>query len=184
MGLALGFPLDDARAIVAYNRAVFDRFVRKVRKLPGNDATRRRGIGHESLFGTLVHILNVQEVWLVYIARGRNTDKELGVLFDDPSRHPKDWAGFDAYAQRVWSEVDLTVRGLKPGGLNRPIKAFWMTGTYTVRDGFLRATFEEAHHLGEIIGALWQKDVEPPAMTWIEVRRRPAPTRSRGKAAP
>ncbi|HYA55098.1 MAG TPA: hypothetical protein VEG42_05805, partial [Thermoplasmata archaeon] len=86
----------DARALFEYDRAVFDRFVRRVRRLPGRQATRRRGIGHESLFETLVHILNVHEVWHVYIVRGRNSDRELGALFDDPTRHPKDWKEFDA----------------------------------------------------------------------------------------
>jgi uncharacterized damage-inducible protein DinB len=181
MAQALRFSRADAEAIVAYNRAVFDRFVRRVRRLPWKDASRRRGIGHESLFATLVHILNVQEVWLVYIVRGRNSDRELGALFDDAGRHPADWKGFDAYAARVWAEVDATVAGLTPAGLARRVSAFWMPGRYTVRDGFLQATLEEAHHLGEIIGALWQDDVKSPDMTWIDVRRGPPRRPRRGR---
>jgi hypothetical protein len=53
------------------------------------------------------------------------------------------------------------------------VKAFWMPGDYTVRDAILQSTFEQAHHLGEIIGALWQDDRKPPDMTWIDVRRSP-----------
>jgi len=164
----------DARAILEYNRAVFDRFVRRVRRLPRKGAFRRRGIGHESLFDTLVHILNVTEVWLVYIVRGRNSDRELGALFDDPRRHPQDWKGFEAYAERVWAGVEETVRGLTPRALGRSVKASWMPGRYTVRDALWQTTLEEAHHLGEIIGALWQDDRKPPDMTWIDVRRAPA----------
>ncbi|MCI4339125.1 MAG: DinB family protein [Thermoplasmata archaeon] len=170
---SLGFTREDARAIVDYNRAILDRFVRRVRRLPGKAATRRRGIGHESLFDTLVHVLNVQEVWFVYILRGRNSDAELEKLFQDPLRRPKDWKGFDQYSKRVWTEVDATVRGLTPRALGRRVSVFWMPGRYTVRDGILQATIEEAHHLGEIIGALWQDDVKPPDMTWIDVRRPP-----------
>ena len=44
-----------------------------------------------------------------------------------------------------------------------------MPGRYVVSDGLLQTTFEQAHHLGEIIAALWQDDIEPPPMTWIEV---------------
>ncbi|MCI4332745.1 MAG: DinB family protein [Thermoplasmata archaeon] len=163
----------DTRAITAYNHEVFGRFVRKVRRLRGKAATRHRGIGHESLFDTLVHILHVQEVWLVYIVRGRNSDKELEELFDDTRRQPKDWKQFDLYADRVWTEVDSTVRSLTPRGMGQPEKAFWMPGRYTVRDAFFQATMEEAHHLGELIGALWQDDSTPPDMTWIDVRRPP-----------
>jgi uncharacterized damage-inducible protein DinB len=173
----LEFTPRDALAIAEYNRAVFDRFVRRVRRLPGNAATRRRGIGHESLFDTLVHILNVQEVWLVYIVRGRNSDKELGALFENPGRHPKTWKGFDEYQARVWAGVEETVRGLTPRRSSRTVKVFWMPGRYTVRDALLQVTMEEAHHLGEIIGALWQDDRKPPEMTWIDVRRPPRPRR-------
>jgi len=174
MSQLLSFSARDARALVDYNRAVFARFVRRVRNLPAPQARRRRGIGHESLFDTLVHVLNVQEVWLVYIVRGRNSDKELGALFDDERRHPKNWKGFDEYAKRVWSGVDETLKGLTPRFLARRVNVFWMPGRYTVRDALLQTTMEEAHHLGEIIGALWQDDRKPPDMTWIDVRRPPS----------
>jgi uncharacterized damage-inducible protein DinB len=163
--------VEDLRSLAAYDRAVFERYARRIRRLPWKVASRKRGIGHESLFDTLVHILNVREVWLVYIVRGRNSDAVLEPLFDDPRRHPSDWAGFDAYARRVWTEVDATVAGLTPAKSARRVSAFWMAGRYTVRDAFLQASFEQAHHLGEIIGAMWQDDLEPPEMTWIDTRR-------------
>ncbi|MGI0071110.1 MAG: DinB family protein [Thermoplasmata archaeon] len=171
MAAPLTFSAGDARLLVEYNRAVFDRFVRRVRRLPGTEAKRKRGIGHESLFDTLVHILNVQEVWLVYIVRGRHSDRELGPLFDDPARRPSTWKGFGEYSRRVWAGIDETLRGLTPGAMGRPVKVFWMPGRYSVRDAFFQVTFEEAHHLGEVIGALWQGDRKPPDMTWIDVRR-------------
>jgi uncharacterized damage-inducible protein DinB len=179
MARRLELSVGDARALFEYNRAVFDRFARRVHRLPGKGATRRRGIGHESLFDTLVHILNVQEVWLVYIVRGRTSDPEIEALFHDPRRKPRSWKEFDAYSKRVWSEIGETVDGLTARKLGRRAKIFWMPGQYTVRDGFLQATVEEAHHLGEVIGALWQDDVEPPDMTWIDVRRSRARRRPR-----
>ena len=175
MARPLGFPPTDALAILEYNRAVFERFVRRIRRLPGKAATRRRGIGHESLLDTLVHILNVQEVWLVYILRGRSSDTELSTLFADSSRHPTTWKDFDAYSKRVWAGAESTVRGLTARDLGRPAKVFWMPGRYTVRDALYQTTIEEAHHLGEIIGALWQDERRPPDMTWIDVRRSPKP---------
>ena len=179
MSVPLRFPPSDARAIVQYDRAVFDRFARRIRRLPKRGAMRTRGIGHESLFDTLVHILNVHEVWLGYIVRGRNSDKELEVLFDDRGRHPTDWRGFDRYAARVWATVEETVSTLSPRSLGRTVRAFWMPGRYAVRDAFLQSSMEQAHHLGEIIGALWQNDVAPPDMTWIGVRRSAARTSRR-----
>jgi uncharacterized damage-inducible protein DinB len=167
----------DARAIVEYNHAVFDRFVRRVRNLPGRAAIRRRGIGHESLFDTLVHILHVHEAWLVYIVPGRLEDLQA-VIRDPSSREPTTWKAFDVYSTSVWKGVEVTVRGWTPRSLGRRVKAPWMPGDYTVRDAILQTTMEEAHHLGEIIGALWQDDLASPNMTWIDVRR-PAPARRR-----
>lgn len=168
---ALRFTREDARAIAEYNRAVFERFARKVRRLPAREAMRKRGIGHESLFATLVHILQVQEVWLVYVVRGRDSDEELEALFQDATRRPSTWKGLDRYSERVWAGIAETARGLTDRKLGERVHAFWMPGRYTVRDAFLQATFEQAHHLGEIIGALWQDDRRPPDMTWIDVRR-------------
>jgi len=166
----LDLTIADARAILEYDRVVFDRFVRRVRALPGREATRPRGIGHESLFATLVHILNVHEVWHVYIVHGRTSDPELEALFADPVRKPRTWKEFDRYAKRVWAGVDRTMRTLTRRDLARKVHVFWMPGDYTVRDAVYQTTFEEAHHLGEIIGALWQDDHEPPEMTWLGVR--------------
>jgi uncharacterized damage-inducible protein DinB len=168
----------DVRAIFDYDRAVFERFVVRVRRLPGKEATRQRGIGHESLFDTLVHILHVHEVWHEYIVRGRNSEAELERLFRDPTRHPMNWKEFDAYSKRVWAGLDRTARSLDARELRRKVTAFWMPGDYTVRDAVLQSTIEQAHHLGEVIGALWQDDRRPPDMTWIDVRR-PAPRRAR-----
>ncbi|HLM91258.1 MAG TPA: DinB family protein [Thermoplasmata archaeon] len=162
---------DQARAIYAYNFRVFDRFVRRVRRLPGRAARKRREIGHQSLFDTLVHILNVQEVWLTYIVRGRNSDAELGTLFRDARRHPRDWKGFRAYERRVRAGLEAYLAELTPREMRRPVHVFWMPGDYTVSDAILQTTFEEAHHLGEIIGALWQEDLPSPEMTWIGVGR-------------
>ncbi len=173
------FSPDGARRLFAYNRAVLDRYVRRVRRLPWRAASRRRGIGHESLFDTLVHILNAHEVWLVYIVRGRNSDRVLEPLFRDATRHPKNWKGFDAYYRRVWAGIDETLERLTPRDLERPVKAFWMRGRYTLGDALLQTTFEQAHHLGEIIGALWQDDLEPPAMTWLDTKRGIAARRRR-----
>jgi uncharacterized damage-inducible protein DinB len=160
-----------ARRLFAYNRAVFDRFVRRTRGLPWRAARRRREIGHQSLFGTLVHILNAQEVWVGYILQGRDSDAELEKLFDDRTRHPKDWKGFRLYSNRVQSTIDAYLARVTARELRRPVHAFWMPGTYVASDGLWQATFEQAHHLGEIIGALWQDDLPSPEMTWIGVGR-------------
>jgi uncharacterized damage-inducible protein DinB len=162
---------EDAQAIFEYNRAVFDRFSRRLARLPWKTVTAERQTGHHTLFDTLVHILHVQEAWLAYIVPGRA--KELSTRFREADRRPTTWRGFRTYSDRVWTEAAEVVGSLSERDLRRTVKAPWMPGRYTVADALLQATVEEAHHLGEVIGALWQDDLPSPAMTWIEVRRTP-----------
>lgn len=164
-----------ARRIFAYNFRLFDRFVRRVERLPLRAARRRREIGHQSLFRTLVHILNVHEAWMAFILQ--LPDSELDKHFSEPGRHPETWREFHAYQRRVRAAIEAYLARLTPRELARPVKAWWMPGEYTVADAILQTTFEEAHHLGEIIGALWQDDIPSPPMTWIEVNRPPAKRR-------
>ncbi len=80
--------VDLVRALVAYNRSVFERFERSIARRPWRAATADRGIGHGSLKDTLVHILNVQEAWLVAVAQ------EKWEVFDAPcSRGPRSGPG-------------------------------------------------------------------------------------------
>ena len=161
-----------ARRLFRYNEHLFDRYERRIRKIPWEEASRSRDIGHLSLFQTLVHILEVHEVWIGHIVQGRNSDPELQKLFEDPARKPRDWRGFSKYRRRVWSTVNGYLESLKPEDMPRRVSAPWMPGRYSVSDALMQTTFEQAHHLGEIIGALWQQDIEPPGMTWIDIGRR------------
>ncbi len=171
-------PLAEARELIEFDRKVFDRYVRRVQRLPWKEADRNRETGHLSYFRTLVHVLNVHEVWLVYAVRGRTG--EMPALWNDASRHPKDWAGFRAYARRVWAGIATTLDSLTDADFDRRVRVPWFRQYYTVRDAFFQATFEEAHHIGELIGAMWQKDEEPPLMMWIPLLRRAgAPARPR-----
>ncbi len=123
------------------------------------------------MIGTLGHILNVHESWLLYLVPGRQ--REIPALWRESGRRPTTWKELDRYAARVWAGIDARLPTLTERELDRVVKAPWMPGRYTVRDVVLQVTFEEAHHIGEIIGALWRFDFEPPTMTWIERRPRP-----------
>jgi uncharacterized damage-inducible protein DinB len=161
--------VETAQRLAAYNATAFQRYARAAQRLPWRDASADRGTGHRSLFGTLVHILNVHEVWMIYIVQGRT--RELDELFRQTDRRPTAWAGFNAYSKRVWAGLKQYNATLTPATLEQRVKAPWMPGSYTVGDAVLQTTFEQAHHLGEIIAIYWQRDQEPPEMTWIRLTR-------------
>ena len=158
-------PVETARRLVEYNSAVFGRFERSVRHRGWTAAVENREIGHRSLKDTLVHILNVHEAWLGAIAQGR------WEIFDAPGRRSaegRSWKEFGAYRDRVWSGVDALLPGLTERKLRQRVRAPWMPGRYTLEDAFFQTSVEQAHHLGEVIAAFWQRDWSPPPMTWIE----------------
>jgi uncharacterized damage-inducible protein DinB len=161
--------VDTARKLNAYNAAAFTKFWRAAHRLPWRVASARRETGHQSIFGTLTHILNVHEVWISYIVQGRT--REVSQLFTAAYRRPTNWPELDAYSKKVWSELEAYYSKLTPQTLSRRAKAPWMPGSYTVGDAVLQTTFEQAHHLGEIIALYWQRDTEPPQMMWIPLTR-------------
>ncbi len=166
----LRFSPDDARAILAYDRAVYDRYLRRVARMPWREAKRDRGTGHGSYFDTLLHIVHPAEAWLLILPDG-DVGPTLEQRLDDPTRWPTDLPGLRRYAARVWSDIDRWAADLTDRSLSRPVSAPWMAGRFTIRDAILQATLEQAHHLGELIGAMWQTDTEPPEMTWMDTRR-------------
>lgn len=160
-----------ARRLLAYDRNVFDRFETRIRRLPKAAAFRNLEIGHGSYFGTLVHVLNVADAWVNYIVPRRLPALRRIERETPTARHPTDWRGYGAYAPGVWEGVDAFAASVTPKRLEARVKAPWMPAACTAGDAVLQVSFEEAHHLGEIVGALWQNDRRPPDMTWLDVTR-------------
>jgi uncharacterized damage-inducible protein DinB len=157
--------LETVNRLIDYDRAVFERFERSAERRGWTWASANHETGHLSIKNTLVHILNVHEAWLVAVAQNR------WEIFDSPGRRPDDvrsWAELRKYRDRVWAGIDALLPTLSEAKLARRVKAPWMPGRYTLEDAFFQSSFEQAHHLGEVIGVYWQADRSPPVMTWIE----------------
>ena len=160
----------DLRRLYEYNWAVYDGFLRRLERLPWRTVTRDLGSGHRTMKDTMVHILNVHDAWLNFVLPGR-----IDELEKTPGRRPaeiRSWRELRAYRDRVRGGIDPYLRQLRASDLRRPARrAPWMPGPYTIEDVLFQTSLEQAHHLGEIIALLWQRETAPPDMTWIDVRR-------------
>jgi uncharacterized damage-inducible protein DinB len=157
--------VDAVRRLVGYDRRVFEAFERSAARLGWRAANRDHKIGHGTLKDTLVHILNVQEVWLVAAAQDRWEE-----VFRNPDRRPESVRSFGQlrrYREATWKAIDPLVRNLSDRALQRRVRVPWMPGRYTLEDAFYQASFEEAHHLGELIAVYRQMRRSPPQMMWI-----------------
>jgi uncharacterized damage-inducible protein DinB len=150
--------------LINYDRRAFESYERGVRRLGWAEAVKNREIGHLSLKDTLVHILNVHESLLIAVAQGkREVWKEL-------SRKPENirsWSDLTNYRKRVWKGIDALIASLSDKKLDSIVKVPWFRARYTLEDVIFQASFEQAHHLGEIIGAYWQMGRTPPQMMFI-----------------
>jgi uncharacterized damage-inducible protein DinB len=156
--------LGTMRRLIRYDQRVFEAYERGLRRRGWREAVKDRGIGHGSYKDTLVHILNVYEAWFVGAAQRR------WEIFEDERRRAKNVRSFSdlrQYRLRVWQEVDALAARLKQTDLGKRVKVPWMTGRYTLEDAIFQVSFEQAHHLGEIIGAAWQSNRVSPQMMWI-----------------
>jgi len=153
------------RRLVAYDRAAFGSFERSVQRLGWRKAVANHEIAHRSFKDTLVHILNVHEAWLVAAAQDRWEE-----VRSDPKRRAdavRSFGDLRRYRVRVWERIDELLAGLTEGRLRRRVRVPWIPGTYSLEDAFYQASFEQAHHLGEVIAVYWQMDKVPPQMMWI-----------------
>ena len=79
-------------------------------------------------------------------------------------------ADLRAYMNKVIAKEQALLKSLKDQDLERPVQPTWKKRPHPLRDALMQVTFEQAHHLGELIALVWQQDIEPPEMTWIDVR--------------
>lgn len=75
------------------------------------------------------------------------------------------------YVEQVESEANEYLSKVTPEELSRKIERKRRDGSTTpatVEDYFIHLFQEETHHIGELIALLWQIDVRPPHMGWIQ----------------
>lgn len=152
------------RRLYEYNQQVLETYLRWFSRRPWTEAVRPRGIAHETYRDTMIHIVRVHDAWLNYIVPDRVD--ELRKNRPDLSSY-RSWKDVRTFYRQAWSGIDALLADITPADLLRPVKAPWMPGHYTLEDAFVQASFEQAHHIGEIIGALWRQNVTPPQMMWI-----------------
>ncbi len=130
---------------------------------------KNRETGLLSFKDTLVHVLNVHESLLIAVAQDRPE------IWKDPIRkreNIRSWSDLHSYRNRVWKGIDELIPKINEKSLRNAAKIPWFRGSYTLEDVIFQASFEQAHHLGEIIGAYWQMDKAPPQMMFIPTMTR------------
>jgi len=155
---------DDFRAIFSYNEKVLRAYFDTLSMLPWDTVAKNVEASHYSMKNIFVHILSVYNGWINYNALGKSN--EIPTAEHDYENYHS-MSQVNDFMLKVLAGVSTFMKRLTNDGLSKKITAPWMEGEIELRDVLMQVTFEQAHHLGEIIALLWQSNIEPPEMTWI-----------------
>jgi uncharacterized damage-inducible protein DinB len=156
----------DIRSIYGYNWRVLRDFSEALAKLPKSEVLKNREATHGSMKDIFHHILTVHDGWLNVTAQGASADP---VMREKDYDEVQSIDALRAYMEKIIEREGRLLGDLKDQDLERPVQPKWKERPHSLRDAMLQVTFEQAHHLGELIALFWQQDVEPPEMTWIDV---------------
>ena len=157
---------DDFRQIFKYNRWVLHSFLETLDRLPSENVSKNLEASHNSMKDIFTHILMVYDSWLNHARKGETS----GMPESEFDEALQSMDTMKRYMEHVETGVDALLRDLTDSMLAFPIKVDWFEKEQSLADVLMQITIEQAHHLGEIIALLWQHNIEPPEMTWIEVQ--------------
>ncbi len=156
------------RDLYEYDGRVLRDFCDALGRLPGDAVLKDRGATYGSMKNVVFHILTVHDGWLNVTAQGASADPAVYDLGDyDAVRTIGELRG---YMEKTIAKEESFLGTLKEKDLDRPVQPAWKERPHPLRDALMQVTLEQAHHIGEFIAMFWQQDVEPPEMTWIDVR--------------
>ena len=158
---------DDFRRIFNYNRLVLRAFYEVLKGLPLEIVSKNLEASHGSMKDIFTHILTVYDGWLNHARKGQVS----GVPKPELDEAYQSMETMTRYMAHVESGVDALLLELNDDMLRRSIKVEWMDTEHSLANALMQVTIEQAHHLGEIIALLWQHDIEPPEMTWIDTQK-------------
>jgi uncharacterized damage-inducible protein DinB len=159
---------DDLIGLATYLRDSRARFLTTFRALGWNEFARDRGATWGSSLAIFLHMLDDEEGWIQLAARGRS-------IANGPDRKATEYHGFDQVAEddaRVGAQTRAFLEQLRGTDLTREVEFAESdrTSRYPLERIVTHALVDEVAHLGELICLLWQLDVKPPYIDWLDYR--------------
>jgi uncharacterized damage-inducible protein DinB len=150
-----------------YNIRAREGYLAVFEQLPKEQLSRDRGASFPTLLQIQSHILGAQWWWLKNASPSPGPAEHSDVS-DPPSleevqrlEREVDAAVGEFFRHLSEEELDRAYPAPKPAGYSKEI-------AITVRDTLLHLLEEEIQHRGELNALLWQLDVEPPVLDWID----------------
>lgn len=160
----------DPRDLCRYNLYIRPAYVDAVLALGWDEAKKDRGASFGSLANILLHIWEVEQWHLHYVALGRADEAPDWGEYEEFDSLEK----FNAARVLVEPRTQAFLDNLTDADLAREIVYQFPDRdpvSYPLGDVLTHVATEEVHHRGELIALLWQLGIEPPPMTFMRYRR-------------
>jgi uncharacterized damage-inducible protein DinB len=152
----------EVRALIEYNAEVRQRYFDALAKLPWDEFVKDREASWHSVRNIFVHTLNAVNYWLDFL-QGKKADAHRDL---DAYNTLDDVQGL---MRSVETRMQEFLNSLTPDQLAKKYTVtddLGRTTQVTTEDVLVHVFEEEVHHRGELIGLLWQMNIEPPSMGW------------------
>ena len=155
----------DYQQMFEYNRLVRRSFLDILAELPWSEVVTDREASFYSLRNIFLHTLDVEEFLIHHLLQGtlQNRIKHTFDEFNDIESIRRRTIETD-------KKTEIFLETLAPERLNAVVE-FPIDDRpsliLTVEDVLIQNLTEQLHHRGELIGLLWQMDIEPPNMEWL-----------------
>jgi Uncharacterized protein conserved in bacteria len=154
--------------LLEYSQFLRHKYLETLSKLPWEEVVKDRGASFPSLRDIYLHIVFVVDAYINYALQGNSNYPSLNYNeYDSIGKITK-------YLEQVESKANAYLSKVTPEELARNIERKRRedsTFLVPVEDILLDFFQEETHHRGELIALLWQMDVAPPHMGFIQYAR-------------
>ncbi len=156
----------EARQLFDYLIDTRERFLATFRELGWEEFSKDRGASWHSMLGIFLHILEDEKSWLQYALQGSSP-------LDCPSLVLIGYTNFDQVTvvnSEISSGTIAVLERLQDGDLTKEV-SFREKSGITKREAeriLMHSFVDELAHIGELVCLLWQLNVKPPFMDWLD----------------
>lgn len=154
--------------LMEYSQVLRHKYLEALGKIPWEEVIKDRGASFPSLRDIYLHIVFVVDAYINYALQGNPNYPSLNYSEYDSIEK------MQSYLDQVESKANAYLSKVTPEELARQIERKLRDGStflVPVEDILLDFFQEETHHRGELLALLWQMDVAPPHMGYIQFLR-------------
>lgn len=155
----------DITTLMKYNQYLRHAYFDVLRGLPWDELVKDKGASFGSLRNIFLHCIVVFDFANRLILESETSFPRIN--YEDYNTVEK----IQQYMERVESKLNAYLSRITSDELTRKITRKYRSGattTSTVEDYLFHFFQEETHHRGEFIALLWQMNVTPPHVGWIQ----------------